>query len=120
MFISDLIYSVGIVIGAFTAGIGAVIVAPLHSLVKNAFLRGAALVAGVGGGTAAVSMGWFDVGLGKFIENKSNIISIANSHLGPEATSDIEENIFNSEAESDEGELSDEEALMQLRKMMGR
>ena len=31
-----------------------------------------------------------------------------------------EENIFNSEAESDEGELSDEEALMQLRKMMGR
>jgi hypothetical protein len=118
MFISDLIYSVGIVIGAFTGGIGAVIAAPLHSLVKGAFLRGVALVAGVGGGTAAVSMGWFDVGVGKFIENKSNIISIANSHLGPEATSDIEENIFNSE--SDEEELSDEEALMQLRKMMGK
>jgi hypothetical protein len=81
MFISDLLFSIGIVVtAAGTGGLSAAIMLPLQSMLKGIFLK-AATWGGLSGAAGSIGMKYFDVGLGDFVKNNDHIRHIAETNL---------------------------------------
>lgn len=114
-FISDLIFSVGVIAalvgsGGTAAGVGAVIMAPLEIMTEQILGKKAVWLAGKAGlgslaGSLATSL--FGVGLGDYETNKKSISTLADTKIQSLSTSSE----TSSSGEGAEGGISDEEAF---------